>query len=55
MKGCEMKFIIQQDSFRIIYQGLEQLTEEAARLFRFLIYIQADELVRGSTIYRIER
>jgi hypothetical protein len=50
-----MKFIIQENDVRLIYRGMEQLSEDAARVFRFLIYLNSDELIRGSTIYRIER
>lgn len=49
-----MKFIIENNSVRLIYTSMENLSEQDAKIFRYLLYFRASEFTINSTIYRLD-
>lgn len=50
-----MKFIVESGSVRFVYRSLDVMSEELKKIFSLLIFFDGSELVRGNSVYRVER
>ena len=49
-----MQYLIQIGQATIKYSGLDKMSEEFQKIFRFMFYVQATELIKGDVKFSIE-
>jgi hypothetical protein len=54
LEEMHMQYLIQIGQATIKYSGLDKMSEEFQKIFRFMFYVQATELIKGDVKFSIE-
>ena len=49
-----MKFIVESGNGRVIFKDFNRMSEDFSKVFRFMLSLQAREMIQGKVTYKIK-